>query len=850
MGSVITYTIINYNIFVVITSLYILLAIYFLFLIIYLYNAGYNNISLNILEIKYDKDLRCLNFTMSNPTGLEGKELFKALYNSLTNNQEYLNFGFKKVIIISAILDTLQEFNLHSNILVDNLTSFEDYYLYISKELNNYYNLEYGYSSETIIRFVVKVWNVDNKQNLHIKQTHNTLKWSRRYFNQQNISPSSLRLFSTSTITKASHWSKGLITPLSLYKNNGKLKLENPKPFFTMDLETINFNNIQVPIAISSSSANESKLFLIDHVLLQSNSELAVKQLWSKYFTYLEKLDVNLIGQGLTIFAHNLGKFDGYFLYKALMNHYNPDIITSIIDDSNTFISIKLNTSIPFEWKDSLRIFPISLDKLCKVFGVDGKLIPYNPKFNSIDLFKSPKLWSTFKNYSLQDAIALYKALFIAQLTYFNLFKVDIESIYSTATLSLKIFRAKFLDKDIFILPEYIDGFIRDAYFGGGTDVYKAYAENVSYYDVNSLYPNSMLEPMPYNLISSKLINLRGRSLDSFFGFAKVYINCPKSMLRPVLPFHFEGKTIYPVGTWIGTYFSEELKAVEKLGYKITLIQGYEFTQVDLFTKYVNTFFNIKKNSEGAEKLIAKLLLNNLYGYFGRKQISILTQNVKNSNLADIVISKIVKSITTINDEYSTVLTYSNINYNLLEKLNNVFQNEIKSFNTPIKSNVAIAAAVTAYSRIHMIPFKLDPNTLYTDTDSIFTTKPIDPALIGDGLGQMKDELKGKVIREALFLGPKKYGYYIIDENNNIQNFSVFAGVPRNSLTFQEVTDIFNGKVITKSVPNRFFKSFKDLSIDIKDTTIFFKNIPHKILVNNIYLLALPCFARVRASCY
>jgi hypothetical protein len=35
-------------------------------------------------------------------------------------------------------------------------------------------------------------------------------------------------------------------------------------------------------------------------------------------------------------------------------------------------------------------------------------------------------------------------------------------------------------------------------------------------------------------------------------------------MLRPVLPFHKKGNTIYPVGTWYATYFSEELKAVVK----------------------------------------------------------------------------------------------------------------------------------------------------------------------------------------------------------------------------------------------------------------------------------------------
>jgi hypothetical protein len=482
------------------------------------------------------------------------------------------------------------------------------------------------------------------------------------------------------------------------------------------------------------------------------------------------------------------------------MNYYNPENVSSIIDDTNTFISITHTNTVSFEWKDSLRIFPMSLNKLCQLFGVEGKSTSYNPKFNNIEFFKVSKLVYSFKKYSLQDAIALFKALHLAQLIYFKTFGVDIESVYSTATLALKIFRTKFLDKPIFILPSNIDGFIRDAYFGGGTDVYKAYGKNIHYYDVNSLYPFAMLNPMPYNLINPKLINLSNRTLDSFFGFAEVEILCSDTVSRPVLPFHMNGKTIYPIGNWKGVYFSEELKAVEKLGYKITLIRGYEFTKIDLFTKYVKTFFEMKRTSlpggRGGDKAVAKLLLNNLYGYFGRKQINISTNNIKNSNLEPILLTRVVKSIININEEYSTVLAYSNINYKLLEKLNNNLNNKIENFNSPIKSNVAIAAAVTAYARIVMIPFKIDPNTLYTDTDSAFTSTPIDISLIGDQLGEMKDEMNGILIQEGLFLGPKKYGYWYFDKDGNRVNASVFSGVPRNSLTFYEIRSIFEGKTI------------------------------------------------------
>lgn len=251
---------------------------------------------------------------------------------------------------------------------------------------------------------------------------------------------------------------------------------------------------------------------------------------------------------------------------------------------------------------------------------------------------------------------------------------------------------------------------------------------------------------------------------DTFFGFAEAQIICPLDMARPVLPFHHEGKTIYPVGTWTGTYFSEELKAVTKLGYKVTLIRGYEFTKFFPFNGYVNTFYNIKKFSTGVERDTAKFQLNNLYGYFGRKLITIITQNVHNKDLQGYLLTKIIKTITPINDEYTTILSYNNINYDILQKLNNELSmshsagDDINNIHSFVKSNVALAAAVTSYARIHMIPFKIDPNTLYTDTDSIFTTKPLDPTLLGIAmreLGQMKDELKGQVIEEAYFIGPK-----------------------------------------------------------------------------------------------
>ena len=83
----------------------------------------------------------------------------------------------------------------------------------------------------------------------------------------------------------------------------------------------------------------------------------------------------------------------------------------------------------------------------------------------------------------------------------------------------------------------------------------------------------------------------------------------------------------------------------------------------------------------------------------------------------------------------------------------------LASMKLPVKANVAIAAAVTSYARIHMMDLKLNYDVCYSDTDSIFTTHPLPDHLIGSELGQLKDELGGTVIDKAYFLGLKQYTY-------------------------------------------------------------------------------------------
>lgn len=784
-----------------------------------------NKQGVRVNSITYNDKGRFLIFHLDN-NGLEShKSVLRAIYNALMSNEEFKKFGSKKVIIVAGIIEG-QEFSYHHNVLISNTTTFQQYYNLVKDYIISHYDDTYGI--DVIPQFKVRVWNMDELSNKNIKITKSA------------ISSKSNKGFQTKV-------SMGPINQTRLYSSYIKpIKPHNIDPtissFATMDIETIDFKGTQIPIAISlayyDSNKVKTKLFLIKPSLFKSNHEKAIDLLWKEYFDFISE-NSYLFNN---IFVHNLGSFDGLFLYKALSNYSNkPEMVSTIIDDSNKFIQISLNLSLKnkklsnINWKDSYRLFSVSLNDLCSVFKVDGKTSKYDPRFNNLDLFDNPELLKEFKAYSLQDALALYQALEKAQEIYLRDFSVDIVKSLSSSSLSLKIFRTLFLKTDIPILKGTEDSFIRKGYFGGATDYYKAYAENLQYDDVNSLYPYAMLKPMPHKLIKfHKTMN--NINLNDFFGFCLAEVETPKNILKPLLPYKHKGKTIFPTGTWIGVYFSEELKAVLSHGYKINLIKGYEFSKIDLFTYYVNHFFNIKKNSVGAERWIAKMHLNQLYGIFGRRKDLLQTMNISNEILPQLITTKLVKNIIEINKDISAILVHSNTNPNIVKDLNSFFKTNISNSYSEVNSNVGIAAAVTAYGRIHMIPYRLHPGTVYTDTDSIFTTIPLPEEMFGSDLGLMKDELKGSFIKEGYFLGIKQYGYWYTDSNNNIIEQSVFAGVTRNSLSFNEIKSIFNGETIIKSTSNRFFRNFTNLSISIRPSKVSVKFQPFKILVNNNYI--------------
>lgn len=146
-------------------------------------------------------------------------------------------------------------------------------------------------------------------------------------------------------------------------------------------------------MSISIKTKNNLNLFIINQNLLKIDLERGIKELWNNFFDFI----ISNCNKQI-IFAHNLGNFDGFFIYKALSNSFKPEEVSCLIDTHNKFIQITLEKkNLKIVFKDSYRIFQISLNDLCSILSVTGKTSKYNPEYHNLSLFNNEKLLEEFK---------------------------------------------------------------------------------------------------------------------------------------------------------------------------------------------------------------------------------------------------------------------------------------------------------------------------------------------------------------------------------------------------------------------------------------------------------------------
>ena len=168
-------------------------------------------------------------------------------------------------------------------------------------------------------------------------------------------------------------------------------------------------------------------------------------------------------------------------------------------------------------------------------------------------------------------------------------------------------------------IAEFKEDFLRAAYNGGRTEVFKNRSKDGYYYDVNSLYPYIMKnfkmpigEPIFYNdhdRIEERLVKDDLNEMDSIF-FIEADIFVPEDLHIPVLPSVFRGKLCFLTGYITGIWTDKEIKKALEVGCEIEEYkQALYFPKSDfIFKEFVETFEQMKIESDGAKNFLLRQL--------------------------------------------------------------------------------------------------------------------------------------------------------------------------------------------------------------------------------------------------
>lgn len=603
----------------------------------------------------------------------------------------------------------------------------------------------------------------------------------------------------------------------------------------TMDLETILIENIHVPYLLTWFDGNITKSYFIES-LDPVTIELEILRMINNAIT-----DICIRKyKNYKVYLHNFSKFDGYFLvkYLAKIGDCNPII------NKGKIISVNFSyNDISITFKDSYLLLPSSLKKLGQSFSIEFPkgFFPYSffninyvgkvPEFKyfnniTIDEYNNYKdsfineTWN-FRNEAIKycelDCISLFQILSKFNLLIYNRFKMNINKYPTLPSLTFAIFRSKYLTKNsIHMLSGDIANDIRQGYTGGACDMYIPRPidnRKIFGYDVNALYPTVMSKnklPIGNPTYFSGDITKIDKNA---FGFFYCNITSPDNLLHPIIQTHVktsEGmRTVAPLGTWNDIIFSEEMYNAMKFGYKFEILWGYTFKSDFIFTTFVNELYKIRLDYPKSDPMnyIAKIIMNSLYGRFGMDDNFIISEIMNKEDFNNFEKFDKDNSILDVIELDESLLVQTK---NPKVELNTLLDNASETHNV----NISIAAAITAYARIHMSQFKNNDkySLYYTDTDSVYIDKPLDKELIGSELGLMKLEC---FCDDAIFLAPKVYS--LKTDNGVIKKIKGLTSEAISKIDFEDLVDLLVKDSKLESQQEKWYKDLSSGNISIKD---------------------------------
>lgn len=569
------------------------------------------------------------------------------------------------------------------------------------------------------------------------------------------------------------------------------------------------------------------------------------KQLKSIMKQYTEKYDCH-------IFIHNLD-FDLSKLAEDVLP--NADLKNSIFINNNvTVFSTSINDSQtreekeiisqPITFHDSNKLIMGRLKKICKDFGIEEKKAKIELKDHILELgwgrnrngepITDEKEYDEFESegyyfmnvdpyekelneYLRNDCISLYEIMkTLIKLS--NLPLGEFLKCPTTASLAMKVFQFNYEeDYERATSTNYLgkwgsftESVVRDAYYGGRTEVFQPILKGGYHYDVNSLYPYVMkVNKIPFG----QARHHEGEKAENVFrywlnyrqggGFLEVDIYIPENIHIPPLPAKREKKLMFPVGKLHGVWTFEEIELALEVGCKIEQIyQCIYFEKTDfIFKRFVEKYEKIKNESEGAKRTFAKLMQNSLYGKFGMKRIRETLLPASHKTKCE-----------------EKGYTYVEYTHPFMDE--EFIEAKIPSYAKYIQPHVA--AYVTSHARIllykGLIAQHKKGEVAYCDTDSVACSETFDPEMVhSKEYGKWKLE---SVLEEGIFIQPKTYyerskpimkeikkeipvmkdGYYRVEEVTVkkeliIEETKKFKGVPNKyvqPLTRHTYMDIVN----------------------------------------------------------
>lgn len=470
--------------------------------------------------------------------------------------------------------------------------------------------------------------------------------------------------------------------------------------------------------------------------------------------------------ENCNVYFHNL-KFDAGFIFYWLLTHgYNhtderkmyPGEFKVLMSDLGMLysVTVRWENGKTLELRDSYKKLPNKLERIAKAFNLDvvkGEIdyhkerpVGYIPDENE-------------QSYLCNDVLIAAKAL--RQVFAEGMKKLTVAS--DSLAEFKRLTNPKLLERFFPVLSQGIDKEIRRAYRGGFTYADPRYSKRVTggghVYDVNSLYPYVMRHRLlPYG----EPVWMQGKPrVSEKYPLAVFSVTFTAKLKKNHIPcIQIKSSSIFSSTEYLTEIKEPTTLMVSNIDWD--LYNDHYDIEVDewggswmfqgtngIFDIYIDKWMNVKANSEGARREIAKLHLNSLYGK--------LASSTQVSTKYPVLEDGVVKYKRGEDDERPPVYTPAGV------------------FITAYAREITIRAAQENYDTF-----------AYADTDSlhlITDTPPTNLNIHKSDLGAWKHEYR---FTSAFYVRAKAY----LEKKESGEYEAHFAGVPENvanALTFDDM---------------------------------------------------------------